>query len=181
MATKHIHIGVFLPNGAQTLDVATVDVLGVMSKEYMGAIEFLPAHIRSLAPEVKISYISSPEQGNQIKLTSNMTILATHMYTDPEVAPGKIDIVVVPGPDPRSEFEQDALNWLKQQFETKGVDVLSVCTGILICGAAGILEGRKASGPRGMQDQILKKYPGVELVGDQYRWIQDGNLWSSGM
>lgn len=181
MVSSHIHIGVFIPHGAQFLDTATVDVLGVMSKEYIGAMDFLPAHIRALAPEVKISYISTPEQGMEIPHTSNMTLKATHMYTDPEVAPGKLDIVVVPGPDPRTTFEQGGLQWLKKQFETEGVDVLSVCSGILICGAAGILDGRKASGPRGIQDQIRKQYPGVTLVGDHYRWVQDGNLWSSGM
>lgn len=181
MAAKYIHIGVFIPNGAQALDVATVDVLGVMSKDYMGAMDFLPAHIRNLAPEVKISYISTPEQGMETELTSNMTLKLTHLYTDPEVAPGKLDIVVVPGPDPRSVFEQGGLKWLKKQFETEGVDVLSVCTGILICGEAGILDGRKASGPRGRQDQLAKSFPKATLVGDEYRWVQDGNLWSSGM
>ena len=176
-----VHIAVFLPNGAQLLDTATVDVLGVMSQEYLGEMDFFPAHLRNLAPSVKISYVSTPEQGVDILLTSNMTIKATHMYTDPEVAPGKVDIVIVPGPDPRSTYEQGGLKWLKAQFDTEGVDVLSVCTGIFICAEAGILEGRKASGPRGLQDQLVKKYPNVKLVGHEYRWVQDGNLWSSGM
>ncbi|KAF7561144.1 hypothetical protein G7046_g3020 [Stylonectria norvegica] len=180
MPSEHIHIGVFIPSGAQVLDVATVDILGVMSKEYLDALEFLPAHVKALAPHVKISYISSLEQGMDIPLTSNMTIKATHLYTDAEVAPGKIDILVVPGPDPRSTFEEAGLKWLRRHFETEGVDVLSVCTGIYICGAAGILKGKSASGPRGLQDDLKKKDWGVKLVGDEYRWVRDGNLWSSG-
>ncbi|KAK7423271.1 hypothetical protein QQX98_001061 [Neonectria punicea] len=180
MTLTHVRIGVFIPSGAQTLDVATVDVLGVMSKEYLSMLGMVPAHICALAPSVSILFITTPTQGPEIPLTSNMTIKATHSYEDAAVAPGQLDIVVVPGPDPAQTFEEGGLKWLKAQFETPGVDILSVCTGIYICGAAGILEGKKASGPRGLQNDLVKKFPGVQLVGEKYRWIQDGNLWSSG-
>jgi transcriptional regulator GlxA family with amidase domain len=177
---SHIKIGVFIPNGAQFLDVACVDTLGVMSKTYMGAIPFLPAHVVSLAPDVTVYYISSPDQGPEIPLTSGATLRATHMYTDEAVAPGNLDIVVVPGPDPTAEFAPGPLAWLRQQAETKGVDVLSICTGLFLCAAAGVAEGKRASGPRGLQSMLHDKYPGLKLVGDKYRWVQDGNLWSSG-
>lgn len=180
MTSTHVRIGVFIPSGAQALDVATVDVLGVMSKQYLGVLPMLPAHISALAPSVSISFITTPTQGPEIPLTSNMTIKATNSYEDPAMAPGQLDIVIVPGPDPTQTFEEGGLKWLKAQFETPGVDILSVCTGIYICGAAGILEGKRASGPRGLQDDLVKKYPGVQLVGEKYRWVQDGNLWSSG-
>ncbi|KPM45534.1 hypothetical protein AK830_g1023 [Neonectria ditissima] len=181
MTSTHVRIGVFIPSGAQTLDTATVDVLGVMSKEYLGMVPIIPAHLSALAPSVSISFITTPTQGPEIPLTSNMTIKATHSYEDPAMAPGQLDIVIVPGPDPtQTAFDEGGLEWLKAQFETPGVDILSVCTGIYVCGAAGILEGRRASGPRGLQDDLEKKFPGVQLVGEKYRWIQDGNLWSSG-
>ncbi|KAH7171157.1 class I glutamine amidotransferase-like protein [Dactylonectria macrodidyma] len=180
MSLKHIHIGVFIPSGAQTLDVATVDVLAVMSKEYLSVLPMLPAHMAGLAPNVTVSYITTPQQGPEIPLTANMTIKATHSYEELAVAPGKLDIVVIPGPDPQVSLEEGGLEWLRAQFKTPGVDILSVCTGIYICGAAGILEGKSASGPRGLQDDLVKKFPGVKLVGEKYRWVQDGNLWSSG-
>ncbi|KAF7545387.1 hypothetical protein G7Z17_g9208 [Cylindrodendrum hubeiense] len=180
MTSKQVRIGVFIPSGAQALDVATVDVLAVMSKEYLGIMPMLPAHMKELAPSVTVSYITTPEQGPEIPLTANMTIKATHSYEEPAAAPGQFDVIIVPGPDPAESFEEGGLKWLRTQFETPGVDILSVCTGIYICGAAGILEGKKASGPRGLQDDLVKKYPGVKLVGEKYRWVQDGNLWSSG-
>lgn len=180
MAAKQVRIGVFIPSGAQALDVATVDVLAVMSKEYLGILPMLPAHMAELAPSVTISYITTPEQGPEIPLTANMTIKATHSYEEPEVAPGQLDIVIIPGPDPFDPLEEGGLKWLRAQFETPGVDILSVCTGLYICGAAGILKGKTASGPRGLQDDLIKKFPGVKLVGEKYRWVQDGNLWSSG-
>ena len=45
---SHIKIGVFIPNEAQTLDVATVDILGTMSREYLGVLPFLPANVSAM-------------------------------------------------------------------------------------------------------------------------------------
>ncbi|KAF4996464.1 hypothetical protein FDECE_12437 [Fusarium decemcellulare] len=179
MASKQLRIGVFIPSGAQFLDVATVDVLASMSKEYLGYLPMLPAHIGDMAPSTKITYITSPTLFPDVPLTADLSIRATHTFEDQDVAPGQLDIVVVPGPAPTAEFEEGATKWLRDQFNTEGVDVLSVCTGILLCGAAGILKGKTASGPRGLQDVVLKRHPEVKLVGEKYRWVQDGNLWSN--
>ncbi|KJZ77859.1 hypothetical protein HIM_02496 [Hirsutella minnesotensis 3608] len=46
--------------------------------------------------------------------------------------------------------------------------------------AAGIANGRLASGPRGFQDTLRKRFPEMKLAGDKYRWVRDGNFWSSG-
>lgn len=176
-----IRIGVFIPNGAQTLDVACIDVLGTMSHAYFsGMSNMLPQHVISIAPEVSIVYITSPRTGTLVPLTSGMTIKATHFSTDEEVQPGKLDIVMVPGPHPNSTFEEEGLEWLRQHSGTKGVDILCVCTGIFICAEAGIVDGKSASGPRGLQDQLTKKFPKIKLVGDNQRWARDGNFWSSG-
>ncbi|EFZ00218.1 DUF4066 domain protein [Metarhizium robertsii] len=177
---SHIKIGVFIPNGAQFLDVACVDSFGVMSKKYLGVLPFIPSHVSSLAPDVSIYYVSSPKQGPEIPLTSGAVLKATHVYTDEEVAPGKLDMVVVPGPDPTEKFAEEGLKWLRGHAETEGVDVLSICTGLFICASAGIADGKRASGPRGLQDWLKESFPKLNLVGDKYRWVQDGNFWSSG-
>lgn len=178
--SNKVRIGVFIPNGAQSLDTATVDVLGVLSKEYFSELPFLPKHMYDAAPNVSFAYITTPEQGPDIPLTSGMTVKATHVYSDPDVAPGQLDVVIVPGPSPTAVFEKGGLEWLRQQHATEGVDVLSVCTGLYICASAGIADGKNVSGPRGLQDDLSKKFPKIKLVGDKQRWEQDGNLWSSG-
>ncbi|KAL3962032.1 hypothetical protein ACCO45_003555 [Purpureocillium lilacinum] len=110
-----------------------------------------------------------------------MTIRATHSYGDAEVAPGKLDVVLVPGPDPMLAFDDEgALAWLRAQAGVEGVDVLSICTGLFVCGAAGIADGKRASGPRGLQGMLKERFAKIELVGDEYRWVRDGNFWSSG-
>lgn len=176
-----VKIGVFVPGECQLLDMACVDVLHMMSKEYLSVIPMLPKHILDIAPSVDIFYITSPgAKAETFPITAKLNIRATHDINDAEVQPGKLDIVLVPGPDPSASWEQPILDFLRGHFQCKDTDVLSVCTGILLCGAAGLLDGRTACGPRGMQDIIQKKHPTAKLVGEKYRWIQDGNFWSSG-
>ncbi|KAF9075687.1 ThiJ/PfpI family protein [Rhodocollybia butyracea] len=173
-----VRIGVFIPTECQLLDQACIDIFGSMSRQYMDLIKTL--HPR-LSPISRPRLTFTISAGEPILLTSNQKILATNHFSDPEVAPGKLNVVVVPGPDPNSKFEKEPLDWLKKQSETKGTDILSVCTGIFICGEAGLLKGRTVCGPRGMQDLISKKY-GKDIVqkGTELRWVQDGNFWSSG-
>ncbi|ORY65871.1 ThiJ/PfpI family protein [Pseudomassariella vexata] len=177
-----VRIGVFIPGECQLLDQACVDIFGGMSHEYLSLLAgMMPQAVIDLAPSVKIHYIGSVKAGEPIPLTSSQRILATNHYNDPEVAPGKLDIVIVPGPDPTAEFEQGCLKWLREQGETQTTDILSVCTGIMLCGEAELLNGKMVCGPRGMQDMIVARY-GKHIVqkGEELRWVQDGNFWSSG-
>ncbi|KAI1330128.1 ThiJ/PfpI family protein [Xylariaceae sp. FL0255] len=196
-----IKLGVFIPGEVQLLDLACVDVLHMMSKEYLSVIPMLPKHIVGIAPSVDIFYItitntntsSSPssqtptQNPNQdgsnllVPLSAKATLRATHTLSAPEVQPGNLDILLVPGPEPSATWEKPVLDFLRAHAESPGTDILSICTGIFLCGAAGLLDnGRTACGPRGLQDVVRAKHPGAKLVGEKYRWIQDGNFWSSG-
>ncbi|KAI0432127.1 class I glutamine amidotransferase-like protein [Xylaria sp. FL1042] len=177
-----LHIGVFIPTECQLLDAAGVDIFGSLSYEYLTVLEaMLPKVVIDCAPSVQIHYIGSVQAGEKIPMTSNQSVVATNHYSDPEVAPGKLDIVYVPGPDPTVEIPAGALEWLGKQGATEGVDILSVCTGIFVCGGAGLLKGRNICGPRGMQDALREKgFEPASMKGHELRWIQDGNFWSSG-
>ena len=179
-ARKTVRIGVFMPSEVQLLDLACIDVFGTMGYDYMSIIPFLPKHVAELAPKVEIAYIGSKAPGTLSTLTSGVKMPITHHLSNPEVAPGKLDIVLVPGPPPDGKWGEDVLEWLRAQMATQSTDCLSVCTGIYLFGEAGLLKGKKACGPRGLQGDILKKYPGVTLLGHELRWVQDGNFWSSG-
>lgn len=180
---KPIRIGVFIPTECQLLDMACVDILGTMSHEYLSLLgDIAPAPIVQLAPSVKISYISTVQPGQLIGLTSFAKLTCTHHYSDPAVRPGQLDVVLVPGPDPSSNWDEikGATDWLAAHAARPETDILSVCTGIYLCGAAGLLKGKKACGPRGLQGDLAKKFEGAEWVGEKMRWVKDGNLWSSG-
>lgn len=90
--------------------------------------------------------------------------------------------MLVPGPSPaiRWEDKREVTEWLAAHAARPETDILSVCTGIYLCGAAGLLKGRKACGPRGLQGDLKKRFSGVEWVGEELRWVRDGNNWSSG-
>ncbi|CAN8098978.1 unnamed protein product [Discula destructiva] len=199
---KSLHVAVFLPRppasssssstlppfGAQLLDTACVDILGVHDKAYIAPLaSLLPplpggVDLVALAPEMKISYVGVRPAGELIGLTAGLTMQLTHRFDEEEVRPGKVDVVVVPGPDPREEWDPKALAWLKAHSETPGTDIISICTGMFICGAAGLLQGKKACGPRSMQGLLAERFAeqNVTWVGDELRWVRDGNFWSSG-
>ncbi|KAI0022274.1 class I glutamine amidotransferase-like protein [Xylariomycetidae sp. FL0641] len=175
-------VGVFIPADCQLLDAASVDIFGTLSHEYLAPLMGAGILPSASAPSVTVYWIGGAADKQPIPMTSKCRVLPTHHFSDPEVAPGKLDIVLVPGADPTlGPAPADAVDWLKRQGETPGVDVLSVCSGLLLCGQAGLVRGRRACGPRDLQDFIRSKGFGEkELVGDRLRWVQDGNLWSSG-
>lgn len=176
-----VRIGVFLPSGAQLLDTACIDIFEMMGAGYLSLLDLLPAAVAGLAPAVSIAYVGTVNRGEPIELTAGMQILCTHHMSDPGVQPGELDIVLVPGPDPRLRWEENVLEWLRGHAKRVGeTDILSVCTGIYLCGEAGLLKGRRACGPRGLQNEIKERFEGVTLVGDELRWVRDGNFWSSG-
>ncbi len=185
-----VRIGVLVlpPTGCQLLDLASVDVFYIASRDYMTALgdavtalgDEVPAPVLDMAPDVEINYVSTVPAGSLLPLTACVRIAVTHSIADADAAPGKFDIVHVPGPDPNATRTADVGAWLAAHAATDGVDILSVCTGIFVCGDAGLLAGRTASGPRGMQALIRQRFEGVNLVGDEYRWVRDGNFWSSG-
>ncbi|KAL2155135.1 hypothetical protein VTH82DRAFT_3811 [Thermothelomyces myriococcoides] len=178
-----IRIGVYIPTECQLIDMACIDIFGSLSHEYFTIIgDTVPAPIANLAPSVQIFYISTVRPGEPIDMTSSARLVCTHHISDPAVQPGRLDIVVVPGPDPKTDFSKrtEATDWLAAHAARPETDILCVCTGIYLCGAAGLLKGRKACGPRGLQRDLAKKFEGVQWVGDELRWVRDGNLWTCG-
>ncbi|SPO07737.1 uncharacterized protein DNG_10432 [Cephalotrichum gorgonifer] len=175
--TKKVKLGVFIPGGAQLLDTACVDIFAMGGQDYIKYASKLPQAVRDQAPDISILYIAP---GKTIPLTAEMNILATHDLSHPDVQPGLLDVLLVPGPEPGSLWDEATLEFLRRHARVEATDILCVCTGIELCAAAGITEGKTVSGPMWMQDGLKKQYPGTKWVGDKYRWIQDGNFWSSG-
>ncbi len=172
-----VRIGVFMPSEVQLLDLACVDLFAMLSHDYLIQLKMLPSSLTDLAPEISISYVGT---ASAVPTTAQTKILTTHLVSDPEVAPGKLDVVLVPGPDPCSSWGEDVKGWLRGHGERKDTDVLCVCTGIFLVGDAGLLTGKTVCGPRGLQKRITERYEGVKTVGDRFRWVKDGNLWTSG-
>lgn len=55
---------------------------------------------------------------------------------------------------------------------------IAVCGGVDVPRAAGLLEGKTATGPRPFLEPWRKESPGTNWVAK--RWVQDGKMWTSG-
>jgi cyclohexyl-isocyanide hydratase len=58
----------------------------------------------------------------------------------------QLDVLHIPGGFGQQALMEDeeVLNWIRRQAEGAH-SVFSVCTGALVCGAAGLLKGRRAT------------------------------------
>ncbi len=86
---------------------------------------------------------------------------------------GEADVVLVPGgAGNRPLLEDDeVLGWLREIDATTRWTT-SVCTGSLVLGAAGLLEGKRATG-NWLFLEPLREY-GADPVGG--RWVEDGKI-----
>jgi len=100
----------------------------------------------------------------------------------------KPDIFLVPGGGgytdsgvpfgSRKEMDNPVmLQWVTKQNETAEL-VLSVCTGSLILGKAGLLDGLRATTHWKAMDQLKAAAPNAIIVDDK-RWVDNGRVISS--
>jgi hypothetical protein len=109
---KRLRIGVFIPGGAQLLDMSPVDLFGMLSPDYLRACQ-LPGPLVALGLPSTIHYIAMPDTGTHIELTANAFLRASKTIKDPDVQPGMLDIVLIPGPDPSKIFEEEVLQFVR--------------------------------------------------------------------
>lgn len=92
-------IGVLLTGEVQLLDVAPVDLFGMLTPQYLKACK-LPASLEAQAIPIEITYISEVGGNNFAPLTANAAIRATASPSDDIASAKNIDILYIPGPDP---------------------------------------------------------------------------------
>jgi len=90
-----------------------------------------------------------------------------------------LDILVVPGGwGTRKEISnQLLLTWISER--AKQVETLtSVCTGAMLLGQAGLLDGRRATTHWGSLDRMRRSFPAV-TVEDKLHVVEDGHVLTS--
>ena len=92
---------------------------------------------------------------------------------------GPIDtLIVAGGPGVLRACEDKRLvSWLRAAAQ-RSRRVCSVCTGTFILGAAGLLEGRRATTHWASCDMLAEHYPSVTVEPDQI-YVRDGDLYTS--
>jgi putative intracellular protease/amidase len=92
--------------------------------------------------------------------------------------PEGADYVVVPAMEPSDD--PAVLAWIKAQH-AKGAKIISVCNGSLTLSAAGLLDGRKATGHWYSIEDLQKKHPTMQWVRDRRYVVDQGVATSTGI
>ncbi|KAK5937857.1 hypothetical protein PMZ80_009986 [Knufia obscura] len=195
--SSHIRVGVLLaPPPLQVLDLAPVDLFHMLSKGYLGPLSILPQPIKDVAiHKVEIFYIADEADTSLIStgngsllapMTANMSIRITAPLSAPEVQPGQLSILVIPGPDPASKPSEACKSFIRAHAACGTTDIITVCTGIYPACYSGICDGRIVTGPRGIIPDLRSKFKAVKSFEDK-RWSHcslaktDGSPHSKGM
>jgi transcriptional regulator GlxA family with amidase domain len=122
-----------------------------------------------------ITYIVS-DKLDPVKLLGGFVV--TPNYTFDTAPPA--DLVFVPGHGPPFVSPtQKELDWLRARHDQKQT-VLSVCTGAIDLGRAGLLDGKQATTHHGVFPYFQKTFPAVTIAHGK-RYVQaDPNLFTAG-
>jgi len=115
------------------------------------------------------------ETGHTITTSGGMRVTPDHSFAD---CP-PLDILCVPGGwGTRRELANPAmLEWLRSR--ARQVELLtSVCTGAMLLGFAGLLEGRRATTHWRSLDWMRDSFPATTVLYDQHV-VEDGDLITS--
>lgn len=86
--------------------------------------------------------------------------------------PDGADYVIVPAMS--RDDDPVVVAWLQQQA-AKGAIVIGVCYGVKVVGAAGLLDGKRATTHWYALNDLLKRHPSIEYVADR-RMVMDGTV-----
>ncbi len=115
------------------------------------------------------------ERSDPVITTGGMKVIPSHTF---ESCP-KLDILMVPGGwGTRKELSnQVLLDWLRTR--AKEVELLtSVCTGAMVLGHAGLLDGLHATTHWRSLDWMRDSFPSVTVEYDKH-YVEDGNVFTS--
>ena len=177
-------IGVLLVDTPQLLDLSSVDLLSMLSESYVSTIPFLPESVKADAVPMDIIYINENGPNQVHECTANVGVRVHASISDKTCAPTKkggdktLDILLIPGPDPFRYKPTDAVTGFIKGHYDNGTDLLCVCTASYPTGSAGLFHGKTTTGPRGLLPDLKQKFP--EANWEEKRWVNDGNLWTSG-
>ena len=174
--SQPLRIGVLLAGPVQLLDASPIDLFGMLTKDYLKACQ-LPGFLVNLGLEVDIQYISETGRGEIVECTANAGLRVTNSVGDEANTPGKLDILMIPGPDPAFVASQKVLHFLSDHSK-HGTTIMTVCTGIFVAGSSGILDGKRVTGPRALLSKLKDRFPKASW--EDKRWVADGNIWTSG-
>jgi cyclohexyl-isocyanide hydratase len=130
-----------------------------------------PLQMLSRLPEGRMCIVAKDE--SPVPSDCGLGLVPTHTFAN---CP-QLDVVCVPGGGGVADVLQDkaTLDFVRTQAKTARY-VTSVCTGAFVLGAAGLLQGRRATTHWGYTELL----PMVGAVHEASRVVRDGNVVTAG-
>ena len=153
--------------GAQILDVTgPLEVFARTSR-------WLCDHGGHAIPPYSVEIIAA--RAGLVRMSSGLELVAHRAWRDV----GDADTLLVAGGIGYAAAAADPqlLAWLRAQA-ARARRVGSICTGAMLLGAAGLLEGRRATTHWAYFDRLQASAPSCKVERDAI-WVQDGAVWSS--
>jgi transcriptional regulator GlxA family with amidase domain len=147
-------IGIWLWDGVEELDFA-------------GPYEVLTAWARSSERDITVRTVAESTQ--PVTCSHGLRVLPDVAWSDV----GRLDLFLLPGGDTRTLQGSDAFLQRVRDLASAGTLMTSVCTGALVYGKAGLLDGRPATTHWGALDRL--RAFGVAVDPDA-RFVDDGEI-----
>jgi transcriptional regulator GlxA family with amidase domain len=170
---------------ANTREIVILLFDGVQSLDVTGPLEVFSAAGRVLAsrgPDAglsatagyKITTLSS--DGAPLRTSSGLGIVPDGSFVE---RPSQLDTLIVPGgPGSRAVATDERLLAWVRATSASARRTASVCTGAFVLGAAGLLDGRRATTHWSAARALAQTYPSID-VDPEPIFIRDGEVWTS--
>ena len=142
---------------------------GFQTLDYFGPIEMLGGL------EEKIEIINVAKDSGPIASRHNHNISVDKRLSEKN----DYDLVLIPGGDSAliEAKDEELLNWIRE-VSTTAECVMAVCTGTVLLGMTGVLDGRKATTNKLDFTETVHLAPNVNWV-KEARWVEDGKYFTS--
>ena len=90
----------------------------------------------------------------------------------------RADTVIIPGWRDPAEAPPARLLRALRRAHRRGARVVSICSGVFVLAAAGLLDGRRATTHWRYVERLRRQYPGIRVEPDAL-YVDDGNVFSS--
>jgi AraC family transcriptional activator FtrA len=90
----------------------------------------------------------------------------------------RADTIVIPGWRDANEDPPEALLALLRAAHARGARLCSICSGVFVLAAAGLLDGRRATTHWRYADLLARRYPAIEVLADAL-YVDSGQIITS--
>lgn len=142
---------------------------GFETLDYFGPIELLGG----MGPEVEV--ITIAKTSDPVPSVHGQKIVVDRVLADK----ADYDLLLIPGGDSALNEGNDPeiLEWIRQA-SANAERVMAVCTGTVLLGMTGLLDGRKATTNKMDFTATVHHAPNVDWI-KQARWVEDGKFYTS--